>query len=188
MKKIFKMPKRIKITSRTSSITNAFVNGIIPCLPPSEAEVIEAIKILGMTENKVVCAYCGDAYNQWDHLEPIVENQRPTGYISEIYNLIPCCSICNSSKSGSNWLTWIRGNAEQNPKSRKIKNLENRITKILEYEKWCKLKRTKLKFDKIVGEKLWNEHWKNHDMIIQNMKEFQVHSNILKEKIGRAHV
>lgn len=81
MKKIFKMPKRIKITSRTSSITNAFVNGIIPCLYPSEAEVMEAIKVLGMTENEIVCAYCGDAYNQWDHLEPIVEGQRPTGYI-----------------------------------------------------------------------------------------------------------
>lgn len=28
--KVFQMPKQVKITARSSSITNSFVNGIIP--------------------------------------------------------------------------------------------------------------------------------------------------------------
>ena len=180
------MPKPVKITARTSSITNAFVNGIIPCQYPNESEILGALEILEMKSDHVVCAYCGNPNNQWDHLEPIVENQRPTGYISEIYNLIPCCSVCNSSKSGSNWFKWFTGDAKQNPKNRNIVDLDKRIDIIMKYEKWCKSKRTKLDFEKIVGKKLWEEHWKNHDILIEKMREFQIHSDIVKDKISKS--
>ena len=36
---VFKMPKATKIMNRTSSITNSFVNGIIPCITPTEGEI-----------------------------------------------------------------------------------------------------------------------------------------------------
>ena len=45
----FKMPTLMKITGRTSSITNAFGNGIIPSIQPSDKEIDEALKVLGMT-------------------------------------------------------------------------------------------------------------------------------------------
>ncbi len=37
-KSVFRMPTPVKITGRTSSITNAFVNGIIPVIEPTDDE------------------------------------------------------------------------------------------------------------------------------------------------------
>src|SRR5689334_15042184 len=82
----FKMPKPVKITGRASSITNSFINGIIPVVFTTNEEVQTALSILGMLES-VRCAYCGDAYTEWDHLRPLVLGKKPTGYISEIHNL-----------------------------------------------------------------------------------------------------
>ena len=39
---LFRMPTPMKITGRSSSITNAFINSIIPVVTPTEAEVKEA--------------------------------------------------------------------------------------------------------------------------------------------------
>jgi 5-methylcytosine-specific restriction endonuclease McrA len=76
------------------------VNSIIPVIDPSDAEIEEALNILKMEANNVRCSYCGDKATEWDHLRPIVKNKRPTGYISEIANLVPACGKCNQSKSG----------------------------------------------------------------------------------------
>ena len=70
--KCFKMPKPINITGRSSSITNAFVNGIIPVIYPTDQEVIDALRVLDMTEETICCAYCGDPYKEWDHLNPLL--------------------------------------------------------------------------------------------------------------------
>jgi hypothetical protein len=35
--KLFRMPRPVKITGRSSSITNSFINSIIPVIPPSES-------------------------------------------------------------------------------------------------------------------------------------------------------
>lgn len=47
MKKVFRMPAPVKITGRTSSITNAFVNGIIPVIEPTDEEIDDVLKHLG---------------------------------------------------------------------------------------------------------------------------------------------
>ncbi len=96
------MPVPVKIMARTSSITNSFVNGIIPVIQPNDEEIVEALSILGMTPDTVCCAYCGDASTEWDHLRAIVKDRRPTGYISEIHNLVPACGKCNQSKGNKN--------------------------------------------------------------------------------------
>lgn len=80
----FKMPKAIKIKDRTSSITNAFINGIIPALRPTDDEILEALKILKQDVNDVRCVYCGEKMTEWDHFFPLVENKKETGYITEI--------------------------------------------------------------------------------------------------------
>ena len=46
MKAEFKMPKTVKIKGRSLSITNSFINGIIPCFSPSDLDVNKAIEIL----------------------------------------------------------------------------------------------------------------------------------------------
>src|SRR5574344_729672 len=102
LKSVFKMPKPVKITGRTSSITNSFVNGIIPIIEQSEEEIKTALEILGMDERTICCAYCGDSYTEWDHLRPLVLNKTATGYISKIHKLVPACGKCNQSKGNQN--------------------------------------------------------------------------------------
>lgn len=89
---VFKIPNPVTIMGRTSSITNAFVNGIIPCILPSDEEIKNVLEILGMDKDTIKCAYCGDRYTEWDHFRPLVKDKRPTGYISEINNLVPSCA------------------------------------------------------------------------------------------------
>lgn len=36
----FAMPKPVRISGRSSSITNSFVNGVIPVVVPSEADLV----------------------------------------------------------------------------------------------------------------------------------------------------
>lgn len=95
---VFAMPTMMKITGRTSTITNAFVSTIISAIQPTEAEVSEALEILGLNPNDLQCAYCGDRSTEWDHLRPLVRAKKPTGYISEIANLVPSCGKCKQSK------------------------------------------------------------------------------------------
>lgn len=171
----------MKITGRTSSITNAFVSGIVPCKEPSEDEIKEALRLLGLDANDLRCAYCGDKATEWDHLRPLVINKKPTGYITDIYNLVPSCGKCNQSKGNKDWLDWINSNAILSPKNRNIRNLDSKIIKLKDYERWGKT--DKYKFENVLGKKLWDTHWKNHDNLIKQMREYQKHSDIIRIKI-----
>jgi hypothetical protein len=42
------LPATVSVTGRSSSITNAFINAIIPVQDPTEEEELEALRILGM--------------------------------------------------------------------------------------------------------------------------------------------
>ena len=52
-KNVFNMPNPVTIMGRSSSITNSFVNGIIPVIEPTESEIREALKILEQNEDDV---------------------------------------------------------------------------------------------------------------------------------------
>lgn len=181
MSKAFAMPKAVKIMGRSSSITNSFVNGIIPVIHPSDDEVRHNLEILGMNEDTVCCAYCGDACTEWDHFHPLIVDRKPTGYVSEINNLVPACSKCNQSKGNSEWETWMRSDAEKSPKTRGIVDIESRIEKLKEYDRLAK---KNIDIESIVGTDEWEKHWKNCDLIIAQMREAQLYSDMLKKKIS----
>ena len=150
---LFKMPKPMKITGRSSSITNAFINSIIPVIIPTNKEVEESLKILNMDFDSIQCSYCGKEASEWDHLRPLVLNKKPTGYVSEIHNLVPSCGKCNQSKGNKIWSTWIISDAKLSPKTRGVKDIEQRIERLKLYEKWKKP--TIVDFETIVGKKKW---------------------------------
>lgn len=179
--KIFNMPKPVRIIDRTSSITNAFVNGIIPCIMPTEDEVIDALKILGLDANDLRCSYCGDKSTEWDHLRPLVKNKKPTGYITEIYNLVPSCGKCNQSKGNKNWKEWMLGSAKLSPKTRNVPKLQQKIERLELYEKWRCIE--PIDFEKLVGKEVWQRHWKNCDRLHESMIEYQKHSDVVKNLI-----
>lgn len=178
---VFKMPKPIKIVGRTSSITNAFVNGIIPTIVPTEQEIIKCLDILNLNAADLRCAYCGDKATEWDHLRPIVSDKRPTGYISEIHNLVPACGKCNQSKGNKYWKEWIQSSAPLSPQTRQIPDLSEKIRRLEIYETWKQIK--PLDFESLVGKDAWDRHWKNCEELHELMKECQKFSDNIKKII-----
>ena len=181
---VFKMPKATKIMNRTSSITNSFVNGIIPCISPTEEEIKTVLDILGMEKDNVKCSYCGDKCTEWDHFRPLVRDKRPTGYISEINNLVPACGKCNQSKGNKHWKDWILSNAPLSPKTRNIPNLDAIMGKLENFEK--QTKPIIIDFERIVGHELWEKHWDNCVQLHNQMSECQIVSEQIREIISVA--
>jgi hypothetical protein len=176
------MPKAVRITARSSSITNSFVNGIIPVVYPTTEQIDEALAILEMSD-QVVCAYCGDRSTEWDHLRPLVIDQRPTGYISEIHNLVPACGKCNQSKGNSYWREWMLGPARLSPRTRGIADIDDRAQRLIAYESWGNP--TDVDFDDLIEDGLWSEHWNNHNAILELMRKAEQTAATIREHIAR---
>ncbi len=168
MSALIQMPTPVNIMGRSSSITNAFVNSIIPVIIPSEVEILEALRILQIDPNHQTCAYCGDPATEWDHLRPLVAGQKPTGFITEIANLVPACGKCNQSKGNKHWRSWIVSGARLSPKSRGIPDLDARIQRLDLFEEWRNVE--PINFEEIVGPELWLTHWENWKRVIGDMK------------------
>jgi hypothetical protein len=182
---LFKMPKTIKITGRSSSITNAFVNAIIPVIKPTESQVVKAFSILRMTAETFQCSYCGNAASEWDHLRPLIIDKRPTGYVSEIHNLVPSCGKCNQSKGNKNWHEWMLGPAKLSPATRGISDIQDRIGRLKEYEQWAPP--TKIDFEKIVGAKLWTKHMENLEGVQNLMRDSQVLAEQIRSDVANQY-
>lgn len=179
------MPTPMKITGRSSSITNSFINSIIPVIVPTNEQVKNALTILGMDHNKFECSYCGGAASEWDHLRPLVLNKKPTGYVSEIHNLVPACGKCNQSKGNKPWNSWMISSAKLSPKSRGIKDLERRMEKISAYEQWQEP--TIVDFENIVGKEKWEQHWKNWELVQKTMLQAQELATEINQTIAESY-
>lgn len=182
---IFRMPTPMKITGRSSSITNSFINSIIPIVTPTSEQVKEALSILGMDCDSFQCSYCGATASEWDHLRPLVLNKKPTGFISEIHNLVPSCGKCNQSKGNKEWATWIVSDAKLSPKSRGVKDIELRIQRLSDYEKWGVP--TVVDFELIVGKEKWAKHWKNWEIVQSTMRDAQVLATEINKTIAESY-
>lgn len=182
---LFRMPKPVKITGRSSSITNSFISSIIPVVYPTGDEVLQALTILGMTSETFQCAYCGSAATEWDHLRPLVIGKKPTGYISEIHNLVPSCGKCNQSKGNRPWREWMLSNSALSPTVRGVKDVGSRIERLEAYEMWREP--THLDFSEIAGKELWSKHWENWKRVQSIMCESQEIANEINERLARAY-
>lgn len=182
-KNIFKMPTKMKITGRTSTITNAFVSSIIPSIEPHESEIKECLAILGLDFNDLRCAYCGDRATEWDHFRPLVSDKRPTGFISEIRNLVPSCPKCNQSKGNKPWRVWIVSNANESPKTRQIKDLNMKIEKLGKYEQRGQI--SPINFAELIEGELWRQHWDNCEKLHKQMESCQNLADQIKMKVEK---
>ncbi len=179
------MPTPMKITGRSSSITNAFINSIIPIVQPSAEEVKRALEILGMTPETFQCAYCGSVASEWDHLRALVKDKKPTGYISEIHNLVPSCGKCNQSKGNKEWKTWMLSNAKLSPTARGIKDVPERVKRLEAYE--SSKPPTKMNFAAIVGQDIWAQHQSNLERVQSLMRESQVLAAKINSGVANAY-
>ena len=179
-----RLPSPGSIAGRSSSITNAFFNTLIPIHIPTEEEELESLSVLGMDPENIRCAYCGDPPTEWDHLRPIITHQEPTGYITEIANLVPACGKCNQSKGKQHWRTWMWSNAPLSPASRKVKDLDQRSRRLEAYESWKEPVRIDLKA--IVSEELWARHKSNWRQVLDLMRESQKFALELRQVVEKS--
>lgn len=177
----FRMPSIQTMTSRKTSITNAFVCAIIPSIKPSVEEIAEALCILGMQPSDVRCAYCGDRATEWDHLRPLVVKRRPTGFISEIANLVPSCGKCNQSKGNSAWRDWMLGKAKLSPTGRGLLNIADRVSRLEAYERWRTP--TRVDFASIVADDAWEHYWSLCERVIDDMRRCQEVADSLRAQV-----
>lgn len=180
----FQMPKAVTILGRSSSVTNSFVNSIIPVITPTMDEIQRALEILGMT-HAVTCCYCGDPWTEWDHLRPIVIDKAPTGYISEIHNLVPACGKCNQSKGNRPWREWMLGDAARSPKTRGIHDLKERAARLDAYEHWKTP--TQLDFAAIVGAAEWGTYWGRWKALLEQMRTATEHATRIRAQIAATY-
>ncbi len=178
------LPTSMSVNGRSSSITNAFISAITPVIEPSEDEKLEALRILQISPDDIRCAYCGDKATEWDHLRPIISSQKPTGYITEIGNLVPSCGKCNQSKGKSHWRTWMEGSARLSPKSRGVADLPHRIARLQAYETWREP--TKIDFASIVGPQMWERHRQNWRDVLELLKKSQELANEIRAIVAKA--
>ena len=181
---LFRMPTPMKITGRSSSITNAFINSIIPVVPPSAEEVKRALEILGMSLETFQCAYCGSVATEWDHLRPLVKDKKPTGYISEIHNLVPSCGKCNQSKGNKEWKSWMLSTAKLSPTARGIKDIPERVKRLEAFEN-AKAP-TRMDFAAIVGGDIWAQHQNNLERVQLIMRESQALATKINIEVANA--
>ena len=174
----FQMPSIQTMVSRKSSITNAFVNSVIPVFPPTAEEIRSALSILGMDGSGLRCAYCGEKASEWDHLRPLVVKRRPTGFVSEIANLVPSCGKCNQSKGNKDWRSWMCSEARLSPATRGVADLQKRIERLEQFERWRQPR--VVDFEGILGKELWTEYWESCEQIVSALKRSQELADRLK--------
>lgn len=181
---VFRMPSVQTMVSRKSSITNAFVNAVIPVVAPTLHEIAEALSILGLDPEDVRCAYCGDRSTEWDHLRPLVLKRRPTGFVSEIANLVPACGKCNQSKGNKEWRQWMLSNAKLSPTGRRLPGVHERIARLEAYAEWREP--TRVDFETLLGRDAWEHYWSLCEAVIGELRDAQAVADDIKSRIAEA--
>jgi len=167
-----------KLTSRRSTLTGLFVMTLTPYIEPTEAEVDEALGILGMKRGACVCAYCGDKKSEWDHFRAVVLGRMPTGYITEIANLVPACGKCNQSRGNKDWEAWMLGSATQCPARRGVQDVVERVRRLRDFADW----RTpvRMNYEVLVTPERWSRHKENLETLLHGLEESESHAADLR--------
>lgn len=142
----------------------------------------------------MTCAYCGDTPSEWDHFFSVVSGKQPTGFITEVYNLVPSCGKCNQSKGSKNWKEWIRGNtAALSPTARLQRGklnisqsqLEGNIAALEAFEQWGIGKISTINFSQInVTE--FAKYFESCEKLIDSLADYQRHAIALKKEVERS--
>ena len=167
-----------KLTGRRSTITGLFFTSLTPYIEPTEIEVDKALEILGMSRGSCVCAYCGDRKSEWDHFRAVVRDRRPTGYITEIANLVPACGKCNQSRGNKDWRTWMLGTAKQSPTIRGIPDIQDRVRRLEAYESWGKP--IHINYEALAGNEDWVQHLAHLDEVLMLLERAEQHASKLR--------
>lgn len=164
------VPTNDTIKSRTSTVAKSLATSIIPRIDPTEDEIEYVKKLFTDDKNELCCAYCSEKATEWDHFHPLVINSKPTGYITEINNLVPCCKNCNPSKGNKDWADWLLNDkTDKSPKGRGIADdviLKN-YDRLNKYDKKPKVI---INYDNVDG---FNNYWQMYTNICDMLNQAQ---------------
>lgn len=172
------------ITGRSSAIRAAFIKAIIPEIKPTEEEIDACLAHLPHTQSGKYCSYCGTIEaTEWDHFRAVTEKQEPTGYITDIYNLVPACGKCNQSKGNKPWEFWIKTQAANAPGGRSdVKNLNEIIANLSSFQNWSDQLRFKMSDQFLNGQEV-KSYLKECEDLINTLSDYQKKATQLKEKV-----
>ena len=177
----YKMPTKSDLKGRSSTMSNAFAISITPYIVPSEEEVKASYDLLQIQEGQ--CAYCLGEGNAKDHLKPLVKMGLPTGYITAINNLVPCCSQCNSSKGAKTFEEWYLSTENLTRLKRKgmsDSDIEQRFCIISEYESHIE---EPLNYEELLGAELWEQYQERKQSLLERLNEDQEFCDMLSSII-----
>jgi len=94
---------------RRTTIAHAFASAIAVVEGYDRSRVADAIRALGQNpDSDLLCVYCGEPAQTWDHLRGLVKNKSWSGFGHTVANLVPCCKKCNSEKRNRDWLDFLK--------------------------------------------------------------------------------
>lgn len=111
-------------------------------------------------------------------------NRRPTGFISEIANLVPACGKCNQSKGNKPWREWMQSAAALSPTGRNKPDVQVRIARLETFERWRAP--TCVDFVKLIGADAWEEYWSLCESVVAELERSQVVANRIREAVKNA--
>jgi len=112
---------------RRTTINHAFASAIAPSDSYSDNQINEALIFLGQNPNEdLVCVFCGEVAETWDHLLGLVKDGELRGYGHQIGNLVPCCKECNSKKGRTEFDRFINESDRINKNKIELIELLNR--------------------------------------------------------------
>ena len=106
-----------------------------------------------------------------------------TTYLRYGTSYLPC-GKCNQSKGNKNWQEWIVGSARLSPKTRGIKDIDEKIRRIDAYEKQGGVVR--VDFETHLSSDLWRRHWDNWKTVLEEMRNAQELADELRKKLATA--
>ena len=110
-----------------------------------------------------------------------MRNSRPTGYISEIKNLVPSCGPCNQSKGAADWKAWMMGKARGSPTTRGVGNVVDRVSCIEKFVSWGNV--SPVQFEDMVPREMWRDYWDQLSAVTNAMRAAQEKATLVRQHI-----
>lgn len=81
-----------------------------------------------LIKQQTLCVYCGDAATSMDHFRAFMKPQgQPSGFCDDMWNLVPSCITCNSSKGNKNWKVFMLRRTGKAPLARGVTETDHRL-------------------------------------------------------------
>ena len=177
----FRMPTKSDLKSRTSTISNAFVISITPWISPNDEEITGFYEKFKVSEGQ--CAYClQHGANSVDHYRGLVINSEPSGYTTDIGNLVPCCPKCNSSKGNKTFEEWYDDDRTKE-RLRQLGMTDDQISERRRIIVNAMQGVDRFDFKSIIGEEKWNEFIERRQKLNDLLRENQLFCDELSKEI-----